>query len=65
MYIHHALINALSALMIHINLNMIFCTHVEHMDQAETVLRQQTGFVTNPPPLPSVVHTQHSTETAS
>ena len=30
MYIWHALINALSAHMIHINLNMIFYTHVEH-----------------------------------
>ena len=30
MYIHHALINALSAHMIHINLNMIFYTHVQH-----------------------------------
>ena len=29
MYIYHALINALSAHMIHINLN-IFYTHVEH-----------------------------------
>ena len=29
-YIYHALINALSAHMIHINLNMIFHTHVEH-----------------------------------
>ena len=28
--IYHALINALSAHMIHINLNMIFYTHVEH-----------------------------------
>ena len=27
MYIYHALINALSAHMIHINLNMIFYTH--------------------------------------
>ena len=27
---YHALINALSAHMIHINLNTIFCTHVEH-----------------------------------
>ena len=32
MYIYHALINALSAHMIHINLNMIFYTHVEHSD---------------------------------
>ena len=30
MYIYHALINALSAHMIHINLNMIFYTRVEH-----------------------------------
>ena len=30
MYIYHALINALSAHMTHINLNMIFYTHVEH-----------------------------------
>ena len=29
MYIYHALINTLSAHMIHINLNMIFYTHVE------------------------------------
>ena len=29
-YIYHALINALSAHMIHINLNMIFYTHAEH-----------------------------------
>ena len=29
-YIYHALINALSAHMKHINLNMIFYTHVEH-----------------------------------
>ena len=30
MYIYHALIKALSAHMIHINLNVIFYTHVEH-----------------------------------
>ena len=30
MYIYHALINALSSHMIHINLNMIFYTHGEH-----------------------------------
>ena len=29
MYIYHALINALSAHMIHINLNVIFYTHVK------------------------------------
>ena len=30
MYIYHALINTLSTHMLHINLNMIFCSHVEH-----------------------------------
>ena len=30
MYIYHAHISALSAHMIHINLHMIFYTHVEH-----------------------------------
>ena len=30
MYIYHVLINALGAHMIHINLNTIFYTHVEH-----------------------------------
>ena len=30
MYIYHALINALSAYMIRINLNIMFYTHVEH-----------------------------------
>ena len=30
MYIYHALINALSAHVVHINLNMVFYTHVEH-----------------------------------
>ena len=30
MYIYHALINALSTHMIHINLNVIFYTHVKH-----------------------------------
>ena len=31
MHMYHALINAMSAHMIHINLNMIFYTHVEHI----------------------------------
>ena len=31
MYIYHALINALSAHMIYIKLNMIFYTHVQHI----------------------------------
>ena len=36
MYIYHALINALSAYMIHINLNTIFYTHVEHLPKQFT-----------------------------
>ena len=60
MYIYHALINALSAQMIHINLNMIFYTHVEHSPtktiyikyykikpnalQAHTVTVAETGY---------------------
>ena len=30
MYIYHVLVNALSAHVMHTNLSMIFCTHVEH-----------------------------------
>ena len=30
MYIYHVLINVLRAHMVHINLNMIFYTHVDH-----------------------------------
>ena len=29
-YIYRALINALNALIIHTNINMIFCIHVQH-----------------------------------
>ena len=29
-YSYRALISALSAHMVHINLNMIYCTHIEH-----------------------------------
>ena len=38
MYIYHALINALSAHMIHINLNTIFYTHVEHLPRRASCL---------------------------
>ena len=37
MYIYHALINALSAHMIHINLNTVFYTHVEHLPKQFTL----------------------------
>ena len=39
MYIYHAFINTLSAHMIHINLNMMFYTHVEH-SPTETIYRK-------------------------
>ena len=42
MYIYHALINALSAHMIHINLNMIFYTHVEHSPTKEIFIKYYT-----------------------
>ena len=42
MYIYHALINALSAHMIHINLNMIFYTHVEPIP-TKTTKRDQSA----------------------
>ena len=38
MYIYHALTNALSAHMIHINLNMIFYTHAEHSPTKTTYI---------------------------
>ena len=41
MYIYHALITALSAHMIHINLNMIFYTHVEHSPSKAIYIKQQ------------------------
>ena len=41
MYIYHALINALSAHMIHINLNMIFYTHVEHSPTKTIYIKKQ------------------------
>ena len=37
MYIWHALINALSAHMIYINLNMIFYSHVEEHSPTKTI----------------------------
>ena len=41
MYIYHALINTLSAHTIHINLNMICYTHVQH-SPTKTTHTQQT-----------------------
>ena len=50
MYIYHALINPLSAHMIHINLNMIFYIHVEHSPTKTTHTKHRTERLTPPPP---------------
>ena len=49
MHIYHALINALGAHMIHINLNMILYTHVEDSPTKPTHTKQDTE---PPPPIP-------------
>ena len=53
MYIYHALINTMSAHMIHINLN-IFYTHVEHSSTQTTHTKRHTE---RPPPPPQHTHT--------
>ena len=45
MYIYHALINALSAHMIHINLNMIFHTHVEHSPSKTIYIKYYLKYI--------------------
>ena len=47
MYIYHALINALSAHMMHINLNMIFYTHVEYSPTKTIYIKYYTKNKTN------------------
>ena len=42
MYIYHALIDALSDYMIRINLNVLFCTHVEHSPTKTTHTKHHT-----------------------
>ena len=49
MYIYHALINALSAHMMHINLNMIFYTHVEHNPTKTVYIKYYTETHTHTP----------------
>ena len=39
LYIYHALINALGVHMIHIKLNLIFCTHLEHSPTKTTHIK--------------------------
>ena len=54
MYIDHALINALSAHIMHMNLNTIFYTHIEHSPTKTISLRKFTLQIsikfTNEPP---------------
>ena len=47
MYIYHALVNVLSAHMIHINLNMIFYTRVEHSPTKTIYIKYYTEKQTN------------------
>ena len=46
MYTYHALINALSAHMIYINLNMILYTHIEHSPTKTTHTKLHTAAIT-------------------
>ena len=43
MYIYHALINALIAHVIHINLNVSFYTHAEHSPNKTVYIKYYTG----------------------
>ena len=56
MYIYHALINALSAHMIHINLNMILYTHVQHSPTKTIYIKYYTKKTT------TAEHTATTTE---
>ena len=47
MYIYHALINTLSAHMIHINPNMTFCTHAEHSPTKTVYIKYYTTTTKN------------------
>ena len=47
MHIYHALINTLSAHMIHINLNTIFYAHVQHSPTKTIYIKYNTAKQTN------------------
>ena len=64
MYIYHALINALSTHMIHVNLNMIFYTHVEHSLAKKYYMEKHTDAQARtqappPPNTPTHTHIHH------
>ena len=59
MYIYHELINALSAHIIHINLNTIFYTYVEDSPSKTNYIRHLYGNThTHPPPPHTHTHTK-------
>ena len=65
MYIYHALINAPSSHIIYINLNMIFCTHVEHSPTKTIHIKYYTDkqtYALHPPPS-TYTHTMTVAET--
>ena len=47
MYTYHALVNSLNAHMIHINLQMIFCAHVEHSPTKTPHTKHHTDIFSN------------------
>ena len=57
MYIYHALINALSAHMIHINLNAMFYTHVEHSATKTIYVKYYMETHTHTPPFSQSAYT--------
>ena len=59
MYIYHVLINILSAHIIHINLNMIFYTNVEHSPTKTIYVKYYTEKQTNT----RITHTHMHTHT--
>ena len=63
MYIYHALINALSAHMIHINLNMVFYTHVDHSPTKTIYIKYYTKNNNNKNALHTNTHTHTHTHT--
>ena len=60
---YHALVNALSAHMIHINLNTIFYTHVEHSPTKTIYIKYYTEKQTNKHTHYTHTHTHTRTRT--
>ena len=64
-YIYHALINTLSAHMKHINLNMIFYTHVEHSPTKTVYIKYYTHTHTHTHTHTNALHTHTMTVAVS